>query len=108
MANTFKNASVVVNATPGTIIYGAPTATTSVIHTLLISNTSSVTQDVTVQVIDISASTSFRILANAPIPAGGSLYFPKPINLETGDSVRITASTAGTLEAFASILEVTA
>jgi hypothetical protein len=107
MANTFKNASIVVNATPGTILYTAPSSTSSVVHAMIIANTSSSPQNVTVQMIDASASTSFRLLTNAPIPVGGSLFFPKPINLEVGDSIRITGSTSATLEAYASILEIT-
>jgi hypothetical protein len=107
MANTFKNASIVINAAPGTIIYTTPSATTSVVHTLIISNTSSQPQNVTVQFIDVSASTSFRLLTNAPIPVGGSLFFPKPINLEAGDSIRVTGSNPATLEAYASILQIT-
>lgn len=107
MANTFKNASIVINSTPGTILYTTPSSTSSVIHALIISNTSASPQNVTVQVVDASASTSFRLLTNAPIPVGGSLFFPKPVNLEVGDSIRITSSTASALEAYASILEIT-
>jgi hypothetical protein len=107
MANTFKNASIVVNTTPGTVIYTTPSATSSVVHTLIIANTSAQPQNVTVQMVDVSTSTSFRLLTNAPIPVGGSLFFPKPINLEAGDAIRITASTSASLEAYASILEIT-
>jgi predicted DNA-binding transcriptional regulator AlpA len=106
MANTFKNASIAVNTTPGTIIYTVPLGRTAVVHTLVVSNISANPQNVTIQMVDASASTAFRLVSDAPIPAGGSLSFPKPINLESGDSIRIVASTVTTLEAFASILEI--
>jgi hypothetical protein len=38
MANTFKNASIAVNTTPGTIIYTVPLGRTAVVHTLVVSN----------------------------------------------------------------------
>lgn len=106
MANTFKNASVQVNTTPGTVIYSAPSNTTAIIHTLIISNTSLADQTVTVQLVDSSASTSYRIVKDAPVPVGGSISIPKPINLESQDSVRIVASNVSTLEAVASVLEI--
>ena len=73
----------------------------------MISNTSTVPQNVTVQFIDVSAGTTLRILTGAPVPVGGTLVFPKPINLEVGDGVRITGSSAGTLEAYVGVLEIT-
>jgi hypothetical protein len=107
MANTFKNAVSVVNVSPGTVLYTAPSNTQSVIHTLSLANTSSLPHQVTVQFIDLSLNVTRNILVNAPIPAGSTLVFPKPINLEQGDSIRIVGSAAASIEAFASILEIT-
>lgn len=107
MANTFKNAVSVVNVSPGTVLYTTPSNTQSVIHTLSLANTSSLPHQVTVQFTDLSLGVTRNILVNAPIPAGSTLVFPKPINLEQGDSIRIVGSAAGSIEAFASILEIT-
>lgn len=106
MANTFKNASVQVNTSPGTVIYTAPNNASAVVHALIVSNTSGSAQTVTIQVVDTSASTSYKIVTNAPVPIGGSLSIPKPINLEPTDAIRIVASALTSLEAYASILEI--
>ena len=107
MANTFKNAVTVVNVSPGTVLYTVPSNTQTVVHTLSLANISSLPHQVTVQFIDLSLNVTRNILVNAPIPAGSTLVFPKPINLEQGDSLRIIGSAAGVIEVFASILEIT-
>lgn len=105
MANTFKNASIAVNTTPGTVLYTAPAGKVGVVHALIVSNISVSPQTVTIRVIDASASSTFSIVTDAPIPVGGSISIPKPINLESGDAVRIIASTGSAIQAFASVLE---
>ena len=107
MANTFKNASRAIAASPGTVVYTAPAGVTAVIHTLAVSNVSSVPENITIHINDASASTSFRLMKDVPVPVGGTMYFPKPINLEEGDSIRLTSSSTNLLEAFLSILEIT-
>lgn len=106
MANIFKNASGTVNSSPGTILYATPSGNTAVVHSLFISNTSSVPQTVTIELVDASASASYKLVTNAPLPVGGSLSIPKPINLEGSDSLRIVASTGSAVQAVASILEI--
>ena len=39
------------------------------------------------------------------VPADSTLVIEKPINLETGDILKVKASSASDLEAFASVLE---
>lgn len=106
MANTFKNASAVIDVTPGTVVYTSPAGATSVIHSLSISNVQVNDQTVTVEVVDQSASSTTRIMSNIAVPAGSSIYFPKPINLEPADFIRIIGSNAATLEAFLSVLQI--
>lgn len=106
MANNFKNAVSIVNVTPGSVLYTAPSNTQSVIHTLSLSNISNNPHEVTIQFVDLSLGVTRNLLVNAPIPSGSTLVFPKPINLEQGDSIRIVGSDAGVIEAFASILEI--
>lgn len=107
MANTFKNASAVIDATPGTVVYSQPAGATQVVHSLSISNTSVTEKTVTVEVIDQSASSTTRLMSNIPVPAGSQIYFPKPINLEPADQIRIIASDAAVLEAFIQVLQIT-
>ena len=106
MANTFKNAGVAIG-TSRTTVYTAPSATQSVLHALYISNIDGVNDaSVTVEVT-IDGGTTYRHIAKTvPVPADATLLLDKPINLEAGDILGLTASATGDLEVFASILEI--
>jgi len=106
MANTFKNAGVAIG-TSRTTLYTTPAATQSVIHALYISNIDGVNDaDVTVEATVDGGTTYFHIAKAVPVPAGATLLLDKPINLEAGDILTLTASVAGDLEVFASVLEI--
>ena len=107
MANTFKNAAKAIGNS-ATTVYTCPAATTGVIHAIYISNihaTNDVTVDITVT--DTSATATFHIAKNLSVPNGSVAIFEKPINLEATDILKLNASAASSLEAFASILEMT-
>ena len=107
MANTFKNAAKAIGNT-ATTVYTCPAATTGVIHAIYISNihaTNDVTVDITVT--DTSETATFHIAKNLSVPNGSVAIFEKPINLEATDILKLNASAASSLEAFASILEMT-
>jgi len=106
MANTFKNAGVAIG-TSRTTLYTTPSSTQSVIHALYISNIDGVNDaNVTIEVTIDGGTTYFHIAKTVPVPADATLLLDKPINLEAGDILALTASTAGDLEVFASILEI--
>lgn len=100
---TFKNAGIEIGIT-ATNLFTATTAT--VIHALYISNVDG-TNDATVDIeVSIDGGTTFRYVGKTlDVPADTTLILDKPINLETSDVIRLTASAAGDLEAFASIME---
>ncbi len=107
MANIFKNAAKAIGNS-ATTVYTCPAATTGVIHAIYISNihaTNDVTVDITVT--DTSATATFHIAKNLSVPNGSVAIFEKPINLEATDILKLTASATSSLEAFASILEMT-
>jgi hypothetical protein len=107
MANTFKNAAVAIGDS-ATTIYTTPASTTGVIHAIYISNvdgTNDATIDITVT--DTSAGATFNIMKGVNVAANSTLVVEKPINLETGDILKGTASAASDLQAFASVLEIT-
>jgi hypothetical protein len=107
MANTFKNAAKAIGNT-ATTVYTCPAATTGVVHAIYISNihaANDVTVDITVT--DTSASATFHLAKNLSVPNGSVAIFEKPINLEATDILKLKASAASSLEAFASILEMT-
>ena len=107
MANNFINAAKAIGNTV-TTVYTVPGSTTGVVHAIYVSNIHA-TNDGTVDisVTDTSASDTFYIAKNISVPQGSSMVFEKPINLEATDILKLTASAASTIEAFASILEIT-
>jgi uncharacterized Fe-S cluster-containing protein len=46
------------------------------------------------------------LLDNIPLRANMTLVLEKPINLETGDSIRVKSSTGCPITIFASIMEI--
>jgi len=106
MANTFKNSGSAIG-TSRTTLYTCPAATQAVIHALYISNIDGVNDaDVTVEITVDGGTTYFHVAKTVPVPADATLLLDKPMNLEAGDIIALTASTAGDLEVFASILEI--
>ena len=107
MANTFKNAGVAVG-TSATTLYTAPAATTGIIHAIYISNVDGTNDaNVSITVTDTSAGATFHIMKTVSVPADSTLVIEKPINLEPTDVLKATASVAGDIEAFVSVLEMT-
>ena len=105
MANTFKNAGVAIGTTD-TTLYTAPAGTTGIIHAIYISNVDGTNDaSVDIMVTDTSAGQTYHIMKTVEVPADSTLVIEKPINLETGDILKVKASVASDLEAFASVLE---
>ena len=107
MANNFINAAKAIGNT-ATTVYTVPGSTTGVVHAIYVSNIHAADDGtVDISVTDTSASTTFHIAKNISVPQGSSVVFEKPINLEATDILKLKANAASTLEAFASILEIT-
>ena len=108
MANTFKSAATG-STTTLQPIYTCPAATTGVVHAIYISNVDG-TNDATIN-IAVSGSSYFDarryLLKTVDIPADSTVVIEKPINLGAGDKLETAASTAGDIDVFASILEMT-
>ena len=102
--NTFKNAKQT-GVTARTDVYTAPVDKDSIILELDVSNTTTSAVSASVEVLDSSAGTDAFIVKEAPIPVGGALQVVsgQKIILETGDSIRVTAS--GACDVICSILE---
>jgi|TARA_B110000444_G_C18804138_1_gene579022 hypothetical protein len=104
MANDFKGVQSV-GVTSVTTVYTAPASKDSIILELDIANTTASAVTASAEVLDSSASTDAFIVKDAPIPAGSSLQVisGQKVILETGDSIRVTAS--GACDVVCSILE---
>ena len=111
MANNFKNAfatSVSTSSGSPTTVYTANngSAVNSILIELDVANTGSSAITVTVQIYDNSATTSYHVVKNAPIPAGGALKIVsgQKLVLNGDDEVRVYASTSD-VDVICSILE---
>lgn len=106
MANSFKNAGIQVG-TSRTTLYTCPSGSTAVIHALYLSNTDgAVSVDANIE-ITIDGGTTYRYIGKTlSIPEDSTLILDKPVNLEAGDILAITASSTSALEAVCAILEI--
>ncbi len=111
MANNFKNAfatSVSTSSGSPTDVYTANngSACNSILIELDVANTGTSAVQVSILVRDSSASASFHIVKNAPLPVGSSLKVVsgQKVVVNGNDKVQIYA-TANTVDVVASILE---
>ena len=107
MANTFKNQGAALT-TGGGIVYTAPAATTSIVHSCYVSNidgTNSANVDIKARAT--SSDTYFYVAKGIQVPGGSSLVLDQPIDLEATGDVHMTASANSDLETVLGILEIT-
>jgi hypothetical protein len=108
MASAFKSAATTLSTTSRTDLYTAPAATTSVVHNLTIANIDGVNSaNISIEVYKSAATTYYKLAHLVPVPAGSTLIFDKPINLETGDKISLTASASNALSGFVSVMQIT-
>lgn len=107
MASSFRNAAVNLSSTSRTDLYTTPSSTTSVVHNLTITNVDGTNSaNITIEFYDSSATTYYKLAYLVPVPAGSTLIFDKPINLETGDKISLTSSSSNTLSGYASVMQI--
>lgn len=112
MANNFKNAGasgVSTSSGSPTTIYTSNNGTTAVNSILIeldVANTGTSAVAASVLLYDTSATTSYHIVKDAPIPAGSTMKVVsgQKIVLNDDDEIRVYA-TAATVDVVASILE---
>ena len=112
MANNFKNAfatNVSTSSSSPTLVYTSNDGSSDVKSILIeldIANTGSSAVSVTVLIRDTSASASYHVVKNAPVPVGSTLKVVsgQKIVLNANDKVQVYA-TAQTVDVVASILE---
>ena len=107
MANTFKNQGAALT-TGGGVVYTAPGATTSIVHSCYVSNIDgSASVDVDIKARATSGDTYYHVAKGVPVPAGSTLVLDKPIDLEATGDIHMTASANSDAEAGLGILEIT-
>ncbi len=115
MANAFKNAGVAIGNSATTIYQTPAGVNSSVVHSIYIANVDGVnaaTVNIEVSTDGAGAANFFHVAKTVQVPADSTLILDKPVNLynannaSAGDLMRATASVAGDLECFISILEI--
>jgi len=107
MANTFKNQGAALT-TSGASVYTAPAATTSILHSVYVSNIDGTNAaNVDIKARATSGDTYYYVAKGVQVPAGSALVLDKPIDLEATGDVHMTASVNSDLETVIGILEIT-
>ena len=106
MANNYKNSKVDLSTTNVTTIYTAPSATQTVVKSLLVSNDSSSADTITVTITN--GSNVFSLFKVKAVAANTTIeLLTRDLVLQGGEILKVTAATADRLHVVASILEFT-
>ena len=107
MANNYKNSKVDLTTTNITTLYTAPSATQTVVKSILVSNDSGSDDTVTLTITD-SASAIFSVYKNEEVGALSSKeLLSQPLIVMESEILKVTAATANRLHVVASYLEIT-
>ena len=106
MANTFTNKKVDLTTTSVTTLYTVPSATTSIIKSILVSEDSGNADTITVTITD-TASAIFSLFKTKSISANGTTeLLTAPLVLQESEILKVTAATANRLHVVLSALEI--
>lgn len=107
MANNYKNAKVDLTTTNVTTLYTAPSATTTLIKSILVSEDSGSADTITVTITDASAAV-FSLFKVKAIGANTTAeLLTQPLTVQEDEIIKVTAATANRLHVVASLLEIT-
>ena len=105
MANTFLNKKVDLTATSVTTLYTVPTATTSIVKSILVSEDSGNADTVTITITD-TASAVFSVFKTKAVGANATIeLLTDPLILQESEILKVTAATANRLHVILSALE---
>ena len=106
MANNFKNAKADLTSTDNTTIYTCPTATQSIIKSILISNDSGSSDTIDVTLTDSSASVFSLFKAKSVASNTTVELLEQPLIIQESEIIKAQATTADRLHIIISFLEV--
>ena len=105
MANTFTNKKVDLTTTSATTLYTVPSATTSIIKSILVSEDSGNADTITVTITDTSDDV-FSLFKTKAISANATTeLLTAPLVLQQKEVLKVTAATANRLHVVLSALE---
>ena len=108
MADTLHSVQGVLGTSAGDIVDAVPSSTTETVIGILLSNVSSSSADVTVDLSVTKSGGSLRhILNNVSLPFGTTIVLENKITLETGDKLQGLCSAASSAEFNVSFLRQT-
>ena len=107
MANNYKNAKVDLTTTNVTTLYTTPSATTTLIKSILVSEDSGNADTITVTITDASTAV-FSLFKVKAIGANTTVeLLTQPLTVQEDEIIKVTAATANRLHVVASLLEIT-
>jgi len=106
MANSFKNKKVDLTTTDLTTLYTVPTATTTVVKSLLVSEDAGSGSTITITLVD-SSGAIFNLFKDKAIASKASTeLLTNPLVMEESEVLKVQAADANELHVIASILEI--
>ena len=106
MANSFKNKKVDLTTTDNTTLYTVPTATTTVVKSILVSEDAGSGTTITVTLVDAS-SNIFSLFKTKTISGNTTTeLLTNPLVMEESEILKVQAGDANELHVIASILEI--
>ena len=107
MANAYKNAKLDLTDTDNETLYTVPTATTTIIKSILVSEDTGATPTITVTLVD-SATAVFSLFKTKALTANGTLeLLTTPLVAEESEIIKVQASAGNQLHVVMSFLEIT-
>ena len=108
MADTLHSVQGILGTSAGDIVDAVPSSTTETVIGILVSNVSSSSADVTIDLsVTKSGGTLRHILNNVSLPFGTTIEIQTKITLETGDKLQGLCSAASSAEYNVSFLRQT-
>ena len=106
MANNYKNAKVDLTSTDITALYTAPSSTTTIVKSILVSEDSGNADTITLTLTN-SASAVFSLFKTKAVSANATVeLLTGPLVVEESEILKVTAATANRLHVTASLLEI--
>jgi len=106
MPNNYKNAKVDLTTTNVTTLYTAPSATTALVKSILVSEDSGNADTITVTITDADAAV-FSLFKVTAVAANTTVeLLTQPLVVKENEILKVTAATANRLHVVASLLEI--
>ena len=106
MANSFKNKKVDLTTTDLTTLYTVPSATTTVVKSILVSEDAGSGSTITITLVD-SSSNIFNLFKDKAIASKATTeLLTQPLVMEESEILKVQAADANELHVIASIIEI--